>query len=412
MTSRQEPHSDLSRKPYGLAARLVWAVAALGLVAIGLVTWLGFQAGESGQTFVSVVAALQLLIAVAAFLLSGAVIVSRQPRNIIGWLLIIPGLAVPLSEMGRHWLVALDPVPVTVDPGLWLVMWFIGWSWVLLIFPILHLLLTFPNGQLLSPRWRWAVGLEVVMVGTLLGAIAFSNELQVLVEDTTLWAVPNPIGFLSEAAVEGFFGSVWGAALLVMTLTSASAVILRFRSGSHEEREQLKWPLCAIATFGAVYGFGAWTSGFVSGSLADFLFGLSVVGIPISIAIAVLRYRLYEIDRILSRTVSYALVIGLLAAMFFGIVSLLTLVIPSESNLVTAGSTLAVAALFNPLRKRVQSLVDRRFNRSRYDTQMVMDGFAASLRDRVDPEEVVTGWTNVVAETMQPAAIGTWLRTR
>ena len=126
---------------------------------------------------------------------------------------------------------------------------------------------------------------------------------------------------------------------------------------------------------------------------------------------AVLRYRLYEIDRIVSRTVSYALVVGLLAGAFLGVVALMSSLLPEESSdLAVAGSTLVVAALFNPLRRRVQGGVDRRFNRQRYDAQRVMDGFAFSLRDRVDPEEVMTGWVDVVSSTMQPDSIGMWVR--
>jgi hypothetical protein len=372
--------------------------------------WLAIQAGILGTTFLTVMAGIQSLIALAAFLLSGALIVSRQPRNIVGWLLIIPGLTVPIAELGNAWLASLDPPPTSMSLGVWLLIWFAGWSWVLLIFPIFHLLLTFPNGRLLSPRWRWVAGLEVVMLATMIGAVAFSENLQVLVEDEAVWSVPNPIGFLPDAAVEEFFSSRWNMALLVLTVFSASAVVFRFRSGSTEERHQLKWPLFAIAVFGIVYGIGAIGSGLESTGLGGFLFGFSIMFIPISVAIAVLRYRLYEIDRILSRTVSYALVVALLAGVFLGIVSLLTLLVPTDSNVTVAGSTLAVAALFNPLRRRTQDLVDKRFNRSRYDTQRVMDGFAASLRDQVDPEQVVSGWTSVVEETMQPAAIGTWLR--
>jgi hypothetical protein len=121
-------------------------------------------------------------------------------------------------------------------------------------------------------------------------------------------------------------------------------------------------------------------------------------------------YRLDEIDRIVSRTVSYALVVGVLGLVFFGVVTALTAWLSAESDLVVAGSTLAVAALFNPVRRRVQAWVDRRFNRSRYDAERVMDGFASSLRDRVDPEGVVDGWVGVVSDTMQPRSVAVWVR--
>jgi hypothetical protein len=144
--------------------------------------------------------------------------------------------------------------------------------------------------------------------------------------------------------------------------------------------------------------------------LADLMFGLATAGLPVAVAIAVLRYRLYEIDRIISRTVSYAVVVAFLALLFFGVVTVLSSLLAAESDLAIAGSTLAVAALFNPVRRRVQVWVDRRFNRSRYDTQRVMDRFAGSLQDRVDSQEVVDGWVGVVSETMQPASVAVWVR--
>ncbi len=413
MTSRSDLQPETTRRPTSRrAARLVWVVAAIGLVLIAWMGWLAYQSGEFAKSPLAALAAIQLLLALVAFLLGGTVIVSRQPGNVIGWLLLIPGLTIAISELGTQWLLGLNPPPSSVNLGIWLLVWFTSWSWVLLIFPIFHLLLTFPNGKLLSPRWRWAASLEVVMISAMIGAVTFSETMQVATEDETLWTVPSPIGFLPDAAVENAFaGPVWSIGLAAIALISASAVILRFRTGTREERQQLKWPLFAIAVFGLTYAFGGLTGEILSGSIADFLFGFSIMAIPISIAIAVLRYRLYEIDRIVSRTVSYALVVGLLAGVFLGVVSLLTLLVSPDSNVTVAGSTLAVAALFNPLRRRTQSVVDRRFNRSRYDTQRVMDGFAASLRDQVDPEQVVTGWTSVVEQTMQPASIGTWLRT-
>jgi hypothetical protein len=142
----------------------------------------------------------------------------------------------------------------------------------------------------------------------------------------------------------------------------------------------------------------------------DMLWFLGVGAIPISIGVAVVRYRLYEIDRLISRTVSYVVVVGVLAAVFAGIVTLASSLLQTDSDLAIAASTLAVAALFNPLRRRVQAVVDRRFNRSRYDAERVMDGFSGSLRDEVDPDRVLHGWVSVVNETMNPAGSAVWVR--
>jgi hypothetical protein len=146
------------------------------------------------------------------------------------------------------------------------------------------------------------------------------------------------------------------------------------------------------------------------GSAGELIWLLGGSAIPISIGVAVAKYRLYEIDRIISRTVSYVLVIGLLAAVLMGALSLLTLVLPAESPLAVAGSTLAAAALFNPVRRRVHEAVDRRFNRSRYDAQRVLDHLSASMRDEIDPESVREQWLGAVVGTMQPASVAIWVK--
>ncbi len=170
----------------------------------------------------------------------------------------------------------------------------------------------------------------------------------------------------------------------------------------------MKWLVLAFIVFliGVLAEFG----GFQDSIVANVFLPAGFVLVPVSIGIAVTRYRLYEVDRILSRTVSYVVVVGLLAAVFFGVVTATSTLLDTSDDLVIAASTLAVAALFNPLRKRVQRGVDHRFNRSRFDAQMVMDRFAGSLRDRVDSEEVVDGWVGVVAVTMQPASVSVWVR--
>ncbi|HEY5932152.1 MAG TPA: hypothetical protein VIT63_04505 [Nitrospira sp.] len=132
--------------------------------------------------------------------------------------------------------------------------------------------------------------------------------------------------------------------------------------------------------------------------------------VPAAFAIAVIRYRLYDIDRLLSRTVSYTVVVGLLAALFFGTISLLTSFLPASSDFTVAASTLAVFALFNLRRRNVQNAVDRRFNRSRYDSAIVMDHFADTLRHQVDADQVVDGWVGAVSKTMQPVSLGVWVR--
>jgi hypothetical protein len=336
--------------------------------------------------------------------------VSRQPRNIIGWLLLIPAVTSPLEGLTTGWLVGLQPPPETVTPLLWLALWVAGWSWVLLIFPVFHLMLTFPTGRLQSPRWRWVAGLEGAMLVAFLILVGLSETMELLVDEAVVWSVPNPIGFLDTNFWDNQFGPVWGILLLVLTVACVAAMVQRFRKAGAVEREQMKWLMLAVGFYGVVYGTLAVINGEQPLGWVDVLFALSLASIPVAIAIAVLRYRLYDIDRLLSRTVSYTVVVGLLAALFFGTISVLTSLLPAPSDVTIAASTLAVFALFNPLRKRVQNAVDRRFNRSRYDSRIVMEHFADTLRDQVDADQVVDGWVGAVSETMQPVSVGVWLR--
>jgi hypothetical protein len=166
----------------------------------------------------------------------------------------------------------------------------------------------------------------------------------------------------------------------------------------------------AVSLFGIAYGGTAVTGGAATGSVWDALFGLALAAIPISVAIAVLRYRLYDLDRIVSRTVTYAVVAALLVAAYGLIVLGLGSFLGRDNPLAVAGATLAAAALFNPVRTRVRAWVERRFNRSRYDAEQVIEGFVSSMSGRVDPEGVIEGWVGVVSETMQPVSAGAWVR--
>jgi hypothetical protein len=248
------------------------------------------------------------------------------------------------------------------------------------------------------------------MLASFVAFVTFSQELGLTNDqDVTLWSVPNPIGFIPESFWE-VFGGFWSAGLVVMTLAAVVAFILRFRSGTSLQRQQLKWPLFAVTLFGIAYGVTAAARGIETGSFWDILFNLSLAAIPISVAIAVLRYRLYDLDRLVSRTVTYAAVAALLVAVYGLIVLGLGSFLGRDNPLAVAGATLGAAALFTPVRSRVRGWVDRRFNRSRYDAEQVIGNFVVTLRDQVDTTELVGGWVGVVSETMQPSSIGAWIR--
>jgi uncharacterized membrane protein len=217
--------------------------------------------------------------------------------------------------------------------------------------------------------------------------------------------VPNPeYGWLA-GPLFGLYPFFMGAALW--------SLFMRYRNAGTVERLQLKYFLLACLSFVAALSteFLFEALGYPEAPLVvDVWIDASLISIPVAATLAILRYRLYDIDRIISRTLSYAIVVALLAAVFAGVVTLAGSLLQTESDLAVAGSTLAVAALFNPLRRRVQTMVDHRFNRSRYDAERVMDGFTGHLRDEVDPERVVRGLVSVVEETMHPSSAGVWVR--
>lgn len=389
----------------------MWTLAGIALIVIAVMIWSSTRAGFFGAGAVSILGGFFYALSLIAFVLSGALIVSRQPKNIIGWLLMLPGLALPASQLIHNWLVALDPSPTTADLPVWLAIWFDTWSWILLIYPIFHLLLVFPNGRLVSSRWRWVVWLEVAMAAFMLSMATFEERFPVFTDDDVeLWSVPNPIGFIPASFFGGFFQAAWSFGLVFLTVAGVTAFVSRFRKGSSIERQQLKWPLYAIALFGLVYTSTALTNVLVTGSPWDALFGLSLAAIPVSVAVAVLRYRLYDLDRIVSRTVTYLVVAVLLVGAYGMAVLGLGSFLGRDDPMAVAGATLAAAALFNPVRTRIRRWVDRRFNRPRFDAERVIDAFAATLRDSVDPDEVVHGWVGVVSETMNPATVGAWVR--
>jgi len=225
--------------------------------------------------------------------------------------------------------------------------------------------------------------------------------------------VPNPIGFLS---VDSFPFPLWAVLLLSFAALSVSSLFVRYRRARIVEREQIKWLLYAAALFLLVYSIS-----FVLSDLRDefidlvnLLLSFVILLLPAAIAIAILRYRLYDIDVIIRKTLVYAVLTGLLGLVYFGVVLLLQSILDSvsgqESPLVIVISTLVIAALFAPLRKRVQAVIDRRFFRKKYDTQQVLAQFARTARDEVSLEALTAELTHVVQESMQPEQVSLWFK--
>jgi hypothetical protein len=228
------------------------------------------------------------------------------------------------------------------------------------------------------------------------------------------WTVPNPVGFLSSQMFDLIF-PIWGVGLLLTIFTSLVSLVVRYRKAHPLERQQIKWLLFALGLLVIYYGFRfVWVVLFSDNGWQNLLFFLLVLFIPIAIAIAVLRYRLYDIDLIIRRTVVYAILTAALGLVYFGSVVVLQTVVgratAEQSPLVVVFSTLLIAALFSPLRRRIQSFIDRRFFRSKYDAAQMLARFAQTTRDEVDMEALQAELLRVIEETLQPESVAIWLK--
>jgi hypothetical protein len=348
-----------------------------------------------------------------AFGAVGVVVALRQPRNAIGWLLIGVGLLVGGSfdvetyadlvyRSGDHGL-PLGRIAVFLAPC-----WYPGI--VLLPLPIL----LFPDGRLPSSRWRPVLAAYLAVGAALVSTIAWLDLPALLDQhfhvDTSgqLRAIDYPTGW--EAIVE----HVSFIAYLGFLLLFVAGQVLAYRRSTGIPHQQLKSLLsgggiCLAGLLGTVV-VGAFP-GHIAYVLSNAAF-LAIVALPISIGVGILRYRLYEIDRLVSRTLSYAILTAMLVGVYLGVVTLATRALPLSSPIAVAASTLAAAALFNPLRRRTQRVVDRRFNRARYDADATVAEFASQLRGAIDLESVEGRLVDVVRRAVEPTSAAVWIRAR
>ena len=346
----------------------------------------------------------------------GALIVTRQSGNRVGWLMMIVALAVgnPAATLFSE---NLSVPPQTLTLGLWLLFWLDGWSWIPIIFPIFLIPLHFPTGRPPSRRWNWVLWLAF---GMWLFFVVFGLLLDVIGPVNADWTVPNPIGFLPSEIWNGPILILWGIGLLTMVSASVVSLYLRYRRAESVEREQIKWLLFAGAFFVVIYGLTFFLSdvdsGWLDAGLNNLLFALSILAFPAAIAIAIFRYRLYDIDIIIRKTLQYGLLSAMLAIVYFGSIVLLQALFDrltgEQSPIVIVISTLLIAALFTPLRRRVQDAIDRRFFRKKYDAAQVLADFARHARDETDLDSLTAELARVVGETMQPERVSVWLKER
>jgi MFS family permease len=373
----------------------VWAVSvAVTATTVGytvlhpLPAKLASQFGSAGDGLLGVVF-------VAAFATVGALLAWKRPGNPIGWLLSAIGLAYAVGISS----VLLAHFPRTLTLAVWL-----GWIFLLGIGLCVFVVLLFPTGHLPSRRWRpvaWAAGAGVA--GWVLGStfaptiLSYSPSMR------------NPVGLTGPAGNIFKITGLGGELLIPATgLAAVLSLAFRYRHASTAERAQLKWLVYA----GALVVAAALAGAPVANNLQNALLSGAVALVPVAIGIAVLRYRLYDIDRIISRTLAYAIITGLLIGIYAGLVLLTTQVFRVHTPVAVAAATLAAAALFNPVRRRVQKAVDRRFNRARYDADQTVAAFAARLKDAVDLNAVRDDLASVVTTALEPAHVSVWMSER
>jgi hypothetical protein len=354
----------------------------------------------------SVVLALAILL---TFSVVGAVVASRHPSNTIGWMFCTIGLVEGLDTLTRgyaeFWLASgWGPRSLAVTAA-----WFSSWAWTpLVVVPTTFLLLLFPDGRLPSLRWRpvaWLAALAII--GFVLGYALDSGPLGDLPQ------IRNPYGV--DSPVMRVVGVAAGLVIVGSMVASAISLIVRARRAGRVERQQIKW----LAYGGAVVVGTIFVGGVIaiwSVTVSIAVTTVALLGVPISTGVAIVRYRLYEIDLLINRALVYGSLTGMLTLAYFGDVALTQAIFRSltgqeqQPQLAIVVSTLVIAALFNPLRRRIQGFIDRRFYRRKYDAAKTLEAFSAKLRDETDLDALSDDLVEVVRETMQPAYVSLWLR--
>ena len=387
-------------------AWLAWALA--GLTALTLVPsfWLGelvWSTGWEPRPAAATLGAVILVTVSAATV--GALVASRRPGHPVGWLLLGVGLGLVVTELIQAYVdYGLLARPGSL-PGARYLAGFAYSTALLWVSCAGFVLLLTPTGSLPSPRWRWwarlAAAAPVVMV---VGSVVQPDPLAPDYYGNPL-AVPALARVLGVPAVAGV------VVVLVSLLVGAGSLVVRFRRARGTERLQLRW-LAYAAALAAGLLLVALVAGFLLANdnvtFASLALGMALL--PLATGAAILRYRLYDIDRIISRTLAYGLLTVLLGGGYAAVVLGLGQLLGRDSSLVVAGATLALAAVFQPARRRVQQVVDRRFNRRRYDAARTIAAFSARLREEVDLDTLTAELLRVMEQTMQPTRASLWLR--
>ena len=390
------------------AGALAWALFGAVIGCVAAVVWLlSRRSGIPGAPAVGLSTAVVTVVFTLSTATTGALVARRRPRHPIGWLLLVSALGYAVGSVAVAYVelaVAPDQQMPVGPAAVWLGNTAFGLGVGL---SATYVLLLFPTGRLPSPRWRpvaWTSGgaLVSLLIAVNLGPHTFAGL-----------PFDNPVasgGWNPAMALERGASALLG----VMSVCSAASLIVRYLAACGIERRQLKWVAYAAAIAGAML-VGVAVAMNVLGSVAldgdaeNLVVTIAVSLIPVAIGIAILRHQLFDIDRIISRTIAYAAVTTLLVGLYAAIAVLPTTLFDVRSDLLVAVATLAAAAVFGPVRRRVQTAVDRRFNRTRYDAARTIDAFGGRLRSQLGIAALVGDVTAVVASTMQPMSVSIWL---
>jgi hypothetical protein len=388
---------------------LAWSQWALTLLLLAAIVPVSSHDPKSFSGAGGVAVGLAVVLFILVFATVGLVVALKRPENPIGWALGFAGAAYALASLANVYADWAFLARHGDLPGATFAAWLTQWVWNLAIGPgAIFPLLLFPDGHLPSRRWR-------PVLWTASGGIALMTISAALTPGpfTDYPAAVNPVGIAGAESLLSFLGSVGTVALVISFVAVVISFVQRFRRAHGTEREQLKWLTYAAAVI-VVAGIGsAALIDPISTDTSNAIQSLALTTYPVALGVAMLRYRLYDIDVVINRTLVYGALTAILAGVYVGSVLLLQLAldaVTSGSSLAVAVSTLGVAALFRPARARIQEAVDRRFYRRKYDAARTLEQFSSRLREQVDLDALGGELRSVVADTMQPTHVSLWLR--
>ncbi|HEY5199503.1 MAG TPA: hypothetical protein VIJ31_01230 [Acidothermaceae bacterium] len=397
-------------------ARLATPAMATALGAVVLALMVLVIPLDRATRHVSTGGDLSAIVVGLPFALVGVVVARRQPRNGVGWILLATALFFVVQADASSYTVLdyrihnghlfFGPLAVLVQP-----------SWAPAIVCMLLALLLFPDARLPLGRWRWILWPFLGVAGLwVLGAFgiaahAIATHTVHITTSGDLSQLSHPTG---SVAWWGVVQNVFFPVIFLSGLGSLAKQIVSYRGSTGERRQQLKWLLAGGAIFlvGGFLSLNGSTDGSPVAHAIDVVGTFALAALPVFVGIAILKYRLFEIDRLISRTLSYAIITGVLVGVYVGLIALTTRALPLSSPIGVAASTLAAAALFSPLRRSIQRIVDRRFNRAHYDAEATVAAFSSGLRDAVDLDRVQHDLVAVVHLAVQPSHVSVWLRER